>query len=121
MHLGTYGGDDPAASLSLLQRAALWRYLMGWPDNAYFPGTPATALRWDPYGERWTLTTRTLPKESGRWVQSIIASLGEWASEGTPERPWFVGYILHESSARPVLIWSAGGQPFRFEGRFEDL
>src|ERR687883_310409 len=62
-HLGNYFGDDPMGPLSLLQRAAVWRYLLGWADNAYFPGTPATALRWDPYGERWTLTTRALPKE----------------------------------------------------------
>jgi hypothetical protein len=41
--------------------------------NAYFPGTPATALRWNGYGERLTLTTRTLPKEGGEWVQSIVA------------------------------------------------
>lgn len=38
MHLGNYFGDDPLASLSLLQRAAVWRYLMEWSDNAYFPG-----------------------------------------------------------------------------------
>jgi hypothetical protein len=74
MHLGNYFGDDPAQSLSLLQRAASWQYLMRWSDNAYFPGTPATALRWDPYGERWTLTTRTLPKEGGHWVQAFWAS-----------------------------------------------
>jgi hypothetical protein len=90
-------------------------------DNAYFPGTPATALRWDPYGERWTLTTRTFPKEGGEWVQSVIAPLGEFATEGTPDRPWFVGYILAEYSARPVLIWSVGRAVFQFEGQFEDM
>ena len=121
MHLGNYFGDDPMAGLSLLQRAAVWQYLFGWADNAYFPGTPATALRWDRYGDRWTLTTRTLPKEGGHWVQSIVAPLGEWASDGTPERPWFAGYILDEYSPRPVLIWSVGREPFRFEGEFEEI
>jgi hypothetical protein len=121
MYLGNYFGDDPMASLSLLERAAIWQYLMGWSGNAYFPGTPATALRWDRYGEHWTLTTRTLPKEGGQWVQSMIAPLGEWATEGTRERPWFVGYILDEYSPRPVLIWSVGGDSFQFEGRFEDM
>jgi hypothetical protein len=28
MYLGSYFGDDPMASLSLLQRAAIWQYLM---------------------------------------------------------------------------------------------
>jgi hypothetical protein len=120
-YLGTYFGDDPMGSLSLLQRAAVWQYLMRWANNAYFPGTPATALRWDGHGERWTLTTRTLPKEGGQWVQSMIAPLGEWASEGTRERPRFVGYILDEYNPRPVLIWSVGRESFRFEGEFEDL
>lgn len=121
MHLGSYFGDDPMSGLSLLQRATVWHYLFGWADNAYFPGTPATALRWDRYADRWTLTTRTLPKESGQWVQSIVAPLGEWAIEGTPERPWFAGYILDEYSPRPVLIWSVGREPFRFEGEFEEI
>jgi hypothetical protein len=121
MHLGNYFGDDPMEGLSLLQQAAVWRYLLGWADSAYFPGTPATALRWDRYGERWTLTTRTLPKEGGEWVQAMVAPLGEWATEGTPERPWFAGYILDEYCPRPVLIWSAGGEPFRFEGEFEEI
>ena len=121
MYLGNYFGDDPMGSLSLLQRAAIWRDLMGWADNAYFPGTPATALRWDPYGERWTLTMRTLPKEGGERVRSMIAALGEWATEGTRERPWFAGYVLDEYSPRPVLIWSVGRAPFRFEGEFEEI
>jgi hypothetical protein len=121
MYLGNYFGDDPMASLSLLQRAAIWQYAMGWADNAYFPGTPATSLRWDRYSERWTLTTRTFPKESGQWAQSVIAPLGEWATEGTPQRPWFVGYILDEYSPRPVLIWSVGRELFQFEGQFEDM
>ncbi len=120
-HLGDYFGDDPMESLSLLQRAAIWRYLMPWADNAYFPGTPATALRWDRFGEIWTLTTRTLPKESGQRVQAMVAPLGEWATQGTPERPRFVGYMLDEYSPRPVLIWSVGGEPFRFEGEFEEM
>jgi hypothetical protein len=121
MHLGNYFGDDPMAGLSLPQRAAVWRYLLGWADNAYFPGTPTTALRWDRYGKRWTLTTRTLPKDGGERVQSIVAPLGEWATEGTPERPWFAGYILDEYCPRPVLIWSVGSEPFRFEGEFEEI
>jgi hypothetical protein len=121
MYLGSYFGDDPMASLSLLQRAAIWQFLMGWSENAYYPGTPATALRWDQYGEHWTLTTRTLPKEGGQAVQSMIAPLGEWATEGTSEQPRFVGYILDEYTPRPVLIWSVAGEPFRFEGRFEEM
>jgi hypothetical protein len=119
-HLSSYFGDDPMESLSLLQRAAMWQYLMPWAPNAYFPGTPATMLRWDRYGEIWTLTTRTQPKESGQYVQAMIEPLGEWAAQGTPERPRFVGYILDEYSPRPVLIWSVGGEPFRFEGQSED-
>jgi hypothetical protein len=121
-YLGNWFGEGPPPieSLSLLQRAALWRYLMQWGGNAYFPGTPLTALRWDRYGELWTLTTRTLPKESGEWVQSIIAPLGELADEGSREQPRFVGYMLDEHSPRPVLIWSAGREPFQFEGRFAD-
>lgn len=120
MHLGNFLGDDPMEGLSPLEQAAIWRYLVGWPDNAYFPATPSTALRWDPHGGRWTLTTRTLPKESPVWVQSMIAPLGRWATEGTPDRPWFAGYVLDEHSRRPVLIWSVGQEPFRFEGEFED-
>lgn len=120
LHLGNFSGDDPMAGLSPLQQAAMWRCLMGWPDNAYFPGTPSTALRWEPYGGRWSLTTRTLPKEQPDWVRSIMAPLGQWAVEGTPERPWFAGYVLYEYSPRPVLIWSVGQEPFRFEGEFED-
>lgn len=94
---------------------------MRWADNACLPATPATALRWDRYGERWTLKTRTLLKEGGERVQSLVAPLGERATEGTPQRPRFAGYILDESSARPVLIWSAGREPFRFEGEFEEI
>ena len=121
-YLANHSSDapPPIASLPLTHRAAMWRYLMGWADNAYFPGTPMTVLRWDQYGERWTLTTRTLPKETGEWVRAIIAPLGEWADEGSSERPRFVGYVLDEYSARPVLIWSVGREPFRFEGRFEE-
>jgi hypothetical protein len=122
MHLANYAGEDAdlMGPLSLLQRAAVWRYLMSWGSNAYFSGTPSTALRWDRYGERWSLTTRTLPKEWGQRVQAIVAPLGELAIDGTPERPRFVGYILDESSPRPVLIWSTGREPFRFEGEFAD-
>lgn len=121
MHLGNYFGDDPMAGLSLLQQAAVWQYLLGWADNAYFPGTPATALRWDGYGNRWTFTTRALPKASGQWVQSLVAPLGEWATDGTTERPWLAGYSLDEYSPRPVLIWSVGREPSRFEGEFEEI
>ncbi len=121
MHLSRYAGDAPTEGLSLLQRAAVWQNLCAWEGNAYFPGTPGTELRWDPYGGQWTLTTRTLPKTGGEWVQSIVAPLGEWATEGTPERPWFAGYILDEYCPRPVLIWSVGREPFRFEGEFEEI
>lgn len=118
-HLGSwFGNEDPMSQLSPLQSAAMWRYLMGWPDCAYFPGTPSTVLRWDEYGELWTFTTRTLPKEPAQWVQSIIAPLGRWATEGSPEYPRFVGYILDEYNPRPVLIWSVGGTAFKFEGEF---
>jgi hypothetical protein len=119
-HLGGYFGDDPMESLALPERAAMWRYLMGWRSNAYFPGTPATALRWDQYGNRWTLTTRTLPKEIPEWVKAIIAPLGEWATEGAHDRPRFVGYILDEITPRPVLMWSVGRESFRFEGEFDE-
>jgi hypothetical protein len=51
----------------------------------------------------------------------VVASLGEWATEGTPQRPRFVGYILDEYCPRPVLIWSVGREPFRFEGEFEEI
>ena len=112
--LGLTCADDPRHDLPSSAYVAT-------ADNAYFPGTPATALRWDPYGERWTLTTRTFPKEGGQWVQSMVAPLGELATEGTPDRPWFVGYILDEYSPRPVLVWSVGRESFQFEGQFEDM
>jgi hypothetical protein len=101
MYLANYAGDDAdlMGPLSLLQRAAMWRYLIS---------------------ERWSLTTRTLPKEWDQRVQEIVAPLGELATDGTPDRPKFVGYILDESSPRPVLIWSASREPFRFEGEFAD-
>jgi hypothetical protein len=54
-------------------------------------------------------------------VQSMIAPLGEWATDGTSEDPRFVGYILDEHSPRPVSMWSVGGEPFRFEGQFEEM
>ncbi len=110
---------DPMVGLSDLQHAAMWRYLMGWGNNAYFPGSQFTALHWDPYKGRWSLTARTIPKEPPTWVRSIIAQLGRWSSDGTPERPWFAGYLLDEYSPRPVLIWNVGQEPFRFEGDFE--
>jgi hypothetical protein len=116
-YLDNFYSAPPVASLPLLHRAATWRWLLSWTENAYFPGTAMTALRWD--GQRWTLTTRTLPKESGEWVQAIIEPLGEWAVEGSSERPRFVGYVLDEWRSRPVLIWSAGREPFRLEGRFD--
>lgn len=117
-HLGSYFGDDPMESLSLAEQASVWRYLAASGDNVYFPGTPATVLRWDRYAAHWTLTTRTLPKETGPWVRAMISPLGEWAIEGSKEEPRFVGYIVDEYSARPVLIWSVGGGPFQFEGEF---
>ena len=57
------------ASLPLLHRAAMWQYLMGWPDNAT-SGTPATALRWTVPG---TVDAhhRTLPKEPGGWCSRL--------------------------------------------------
>jgi hypothetical protein len=120
LHLGNFFGQDPMEGLTPLQQAAMWRYLMSWSDNAYFPGTSFTALQWEPYGGSWSLTTRTLPKEDPRWVQSIIAPLGRWSSDGTSERPWFSGYIHYEYDLRPVLIWSVEHEPFGFEGEFED-
>lgn len=120
IHMGNFAGDDVMAPLSPVQRAAVWHWLLSWPSNAYFPGTPATALRWNRYAEHWTLTTRTLPKDSGASVQELIAPLGEWAADGTPVRPQFIGHILDETAARPVLIWSVGLEPFRFEGHFEE-
>ena len=121
MHLGNFAmhaedDDDPMEGLALPAQCAMWQYLMGWGGNAYFPGTTSTVLQ---RGRRWTLTTRTLPKEPGSWVRSIIAPLGRWAADGTPQRPWFAGYIFDENSPRPVLIWSAGEERFRFEGDFE--
>jgi hypothetical protein len=53
-------------------------------------------------------------------VQEIVAPLGELAIDGTPDRPMFVGYILDESSPRPVLIWSNSREPFRFEGEYAE-
>lgn len=116
--MGDFYGADDTSGLSPLEEAAVWREFMAWSDNAYFPGTPSTALRWDPDAEIWTLTTRTLPKTGGWPVQSFIAPLGRWASEGTPEQPWFAGYILDEYRLRPALIWSVGRSPFQFEGEF---
>jgi hypothetical protein len=110
--------DDPMRGLEPLHQAALWQWLARWGNNAYFPGTSHTALRWDPYGARWTLTMRVLPKEPA-WPLEIIAPLGRYALEGTRERPWFAGYILDEHSLRPVLVWSVGQEPFQFEGKLE--
>jgi hypothetical protein len=62
--------------------------------NAYFPATPSTALRWDPYG-------------------------GRWSAEGSADHPWFAGYDLDEYTERPVLVWSVG-EAFDFEGEFEE-
>jgi hypothetical protein len=116
--MGDFYAVDSLTDLAPLEEAAVWRELMAWSPNAYFPGTPSTTLRWDPYGERWSLTTRALPKADGLSVQSLIRSLGRWAVNGTPARPWFAGYILDEYSPRPVLIWSVAKAPFRFEGDF---
>jgi hypothetical protein len=78
-------------------------------------------MRWDAIGERWTLTMRTLPKEPGEWIKAIVAPLGQWATEGTRDRPRFVGYLIDENTPRPVLIFSTGdGSPFRFEGELTE-
>ena len=44
------------------------------------------------------------------------AQAGKRAGRATTEG--LVGYILDESSPRPVLIWSTSREPFRFEGEF---
>jgi hypothetical protein len=116
-YLGNFFDDDPMQGLSPLHEAALWRWMARWEHaNAYFPGTPYTALRWT--GRRWTLTMRALPKEPA-WPLEIIAPLGRYAVQGRRERPWFAGHIADEYNDRPVLIWSLGGQPFKFEGTLE--
>ena len=117
-YLAGFFDEDPMRGLEPLHQAALWQWLTFWGDNAYFPGTPHTALRWHPYDASWTLTMRVLPKEPA-WPLEIIAPLGRYAREGTPERPWFAGYVLDEHSPRPVLIWSVGQEPFQFEGELE--
>ena len=117
-YLADFFDDNPMQQLEPIHQAALWQWLARWGDNAYFPGTPHTALRWDPYGQRWSLTMRAVPKEPA-WPLQIIAPLGRYAVDGTPERPWFTGYILDESNPRPVLIWSVGQEPFQFEGDLE--
>jgi hypothetical protein len=118
-YLGNFFDADPMRHLTPLHQAALWHWLARWGDNAYSPGTPHTALRWDPYGERWTLTMRAVPKQPA-WPLEIIAPLGRYAEEGTHDRPWFAGYILDDYNPRPVLIWSVGQELFRFEGELEN-
>jgi hypothetical protein len=82
---------------------------------------PSTTMRWDAISERWTLTMRTLPKEPGEWIKAIVAPLGQWSTEGTPDQPRFVGYLIDENTPRPVLIFSAGdSSPFRFEGELTE-
>lgn len=108
--------DDAAAvrALPLLRRAVAWQALLNWPDNAYFPGTPSTALRWDEYASKWTLSTRAFPKMGPEAVQTLVAALGEFAAEGSPEQPEFVGYIKGEDPDPPVLIYSHGQAAFQF-------
>jgi hypothetical protein len=118
-YLANFAHENPMDGLEVLQQAALWQWFPRFSDNAYFPGTPHTVLRWDPYGGVWTLTMRAVPKEPA-WPLEIIGPLGRYAAEGTPERPWFAGYVLDEYNPRPVLIWSVGRQPFQFEGSLED-
>ena len=70
-------------SLSLGQRAAVWRYLVGRGTNAYFSRTPATMLRWDLYGERWSLTTRTRRRRAtGPKRTPVLATPERMASTG---------------------------------------
>jgi hypothetical protein len=38
-----------------------------------------------------------------------------------PEGHRFAGNIIDEYMPRPVLIWRAGGAPFRFEGHFNEV
>jgi hypothetical protein len=109
-------GPPPVADLPILHQAALWRYISEFGDNAYFAATPSTVLSWA--YDRWRLTLRALPKESGEWAQAIIAPLGQWAIEGADDHRRFVGYLLDEDTPDPVLIWSAGRQPFQFTGEF---
>jgi hypothetical protein len=119
-YLAGFYGDDPTEGLSPLHQAALWRWLMRWDDAAYFSGKPSTALLWDPYGEgRWSLTSRAVPKDPV-WLPQVIVPLGRWAADGSPDRPWFVGYVRDEYTPRPVLVWSVGEQPFRLEGELAE-
>jgi hypothetical protein len=110
----------PVGTLPLAHQAVLWQHLTASSDNAYFAGTPSTALRWDRYGEHWTLTVRALPKDPGEWVQAIVAPLGRWATEGTGGPRRFVGYLIDEYTPEPVLIWSAGRRPLEFSGTFAE-
>jgi hypothetical protein len=121
--LGSYFGDgnDLMTGLSLARQAGLWRSLPPWAPNAYWPGMPSTTMRWDTIGERWALTIRTLPKEPGEWIKAIVAPLGQWSTDGTPDDPRFAGYLIDEHTPRPVLIFSTGdGSPFRFEGELTE-
>jgi hypothetical protein len=110
-------GLPPVNALPVPHQASLWRYLGSFADNAYFAATPSVTLRWS-HDRRWTLTFRALPKEPGDWAQAIIAPLGRWAAEGTDDRRRFVGHLLDEQTPDPVLVWSAGRQPFQFTGEF---
>jgi hypothetical protein len=110
----------PVDTLPVAHQAALWQHLTMYPDNAYFAGTPSTALRWDRYSERWTLTVRALPKEPAEWIQAIVTPLGRWATEGTGGGRKFVGHLIDEYTPEPVLIWSTGHRPFSFTGSFAE-
>lgn len=114
--MGFYeSGEDWISDLPPLHLAVAWRGLLSWSDNAYFPGTPSSALRWDRFGEQWTLTTRTLPKTGPEFVQALVAPLGHYATEGSPDQPTHVGYINDEDPGPPIQIWSTAGAPFEFE------
>ena len=99
--------------LPLLHRAVVWNLLFSWGSTAYFPGTPVVLFRW--LNGQWTLTARSYPKMGGDEVERIIAPLGEFAVDGSPERPHFVGHVRDEYEEHPTLIWSDGQRPFRLD------
>lgn len=105
---------DTVALLSPTQRAAAWRVLFSWGDNAYFPGPAFTELRWDPDRRLWTLNARTVPKTSAEVVQALVGPLGEYALEGAGGSSEQVGVINDEESSDSILIMSRGQSPFDF-------